>query len=189
MGRPDTYVSRSALGWGPSPADYANPTRGLVIHYDSSNLGLASKPHSSSVQYWKNTRSFHTGPSRGCADTAYTCFACPRGYSQAGRGSRKTQAAQPGANPTYHSSTRAGGPAADPATAQIDAVRRLRKWLMADYGVSGTVKGHRDFISTSCPGNQAYALVKNGTFSKEPGASTGGMEDDMVGLRKGDQGE
>lgn len=189
MGRPDKYVSRSDLGWGPSPADYANPTRGLVIHYDSSNLGLASKPHSSCVQYWKSTRSFHTGPSRGWADIGYSFFACPHGYILEGRGIRKVQAAQPGGNSTYYSCTLSGGPSENPTAAQIDAVRRLRKWLMADYGVSGTVKGHRDFISTSCPGDKAYALVKNGTFSKEPGASTGGMEDDMVGLSKGDQGE
>src|SRR5690625_7221544 len=34
--------------------------------------------------------------------------------------------------------------------------------------ISGTVLGHRDFIPTSCPGNKAYALVKDGTFTKAP---------------------
>lgn len=188
MARPANFVSRSDLGWGASPAAYANPTSGLVIHYDSSNLGLAGKPHSACVTYWKNTRSFHVN-GNGWADIGYSFFCCPHSYILEGRGIRKTQAAQPGGNTTYYSCTLAGGPSEDPTSAQIDAVRRLRKWLMDDYGVAGTVKGHRDFISTSCPGDKAYALVKNGTFGKAPGDATGGMEDDMVGLREGDSGE
>ena len=188
MPRPAKYVPRSDLGWGPSPAAYANPRSGLVIHYDSSNTRLASKPHSACVTYWKNTRSFHTGPARGWADIGYSFFACPHGYVFEGRGLKKTQAAQPGGNSTYYSVTLAGGPAEDPTEEQIGAVRALRAWLM-EKGVAGTVKGHRDFISTSCPGDRLYALVKNGTFSKAPGAGVGGMEDDMVGLKEGDSGE
>lgn len=178
MPRPTKYVSRSDLGWAPSPAGYANPKKGLVIHYDSSNLGLADKPHSACVTYWKNTRSFHTGPSRGWADIGYSFFACPHGYVLEGRGLFKTQAAQPGGNTTYYSCTLAGGPS-DPITpAQINAVRQLRQWLMEPASsISGAVKGHRDFISTSCPGDAAYALVKDGTFATAP---TGSTEEDDV---------
>ncbi|MFW5415220.1 N-acetylmuramoyl-L-alanine amidase [Nocardiopsis sp. CNT-189] len=118
--------------------------------------------------------------------TGNSFFACPHGYVFEGRGLKKTQAAQPGGNTTHYSCTLAGGPSEDPTSAQIEAVRQLRAWLM-EKGVSGTVKGHRDFISTSCPGDKAYALVRNGTFSKPPGS--GSLEDDMVGLREGDSGE
>lgn len=71
MPRPDRYMSRSDLGWGPSPAARANPRSGLVVHYDSVDQRLAGKPHSECVAYWKRTRSFHTGPSRGWADIGY----------------------------------------------------------------------------------------------------------------------
>ncbi|WP_051065541.1 N-acetylmuramoyl-L-alanine amidase [Nocardiopsis potens] len=118
--------------------------------------------------------------------TGNSFFACPHGYVFEGRGLKKTQAAQPGGNTTYYSCTLAGGPSEDPTSAQIEAVRQLRAWLM-EQSVAGTVKGHRDFISTSCPGDKAYALVRNGTFSKPPGS--GSLEDDMVGLREGDSGE
>jgi peptidoglycan hydrolase-like protein with peptidoglycan-binding domain len=59
---------------------------------------------------------------------------------------------------------------------------------MDDHGVSGTVLGHRDFISTSCPGDRAYALVKDGTFTAPPGAIPVGS-DPLIGLKKGDSGE
>src|SRR5690606_7733450 len=59
------------LGWGNSPAAAANPKLGLVIHYDGSNQNLAAKDHSACINYWKNTRSFHTGPARGWADIGY----------------------------------------------------------------------------------------------------------------------
>ncbi|MFC3996806.1 hypothetical protein ACFOVU_12825 [Nocardiopsis sediminis] len=122
--------------------------------------------------------------------TGNSFMACPHGYVLEGRGLYKQQAAQPGGNSTYYSCTLATGPS-DPITEeQIDAVRELRRWLMEpDTSISGTVKGHRDFISTSCPGDAAYAMVKDGTFAQPPGSGGGSLEDDMVGLREGDSGE
>ncbi|WP_431872941.1 peptidoglycan recognition protein family protein [Nocardiopsis eucommiae] len=183
MPRPSKYVSRSDLGWGSSPAEQANPRSGLVIHYDSSDQNLANKNHSSCVTYWRNTRSFHTGPSRGWADIGYSWMACPHGYVLEGRGLYRTQAAQPGGNSSHYSCTLATGPS-DPITPdQINAVRQLRQWLMEpDTSISGKVLGHRDFISTSCPGDKAYALVKDGTFAKAPGNTEG--DDDMPSHRR-----
>jgi hypothetical protein len=167
------FQSRSAFGWPASAAGRANPTKGLVIHYDGSNQGLARKAHSSCVAYWKSTRSFHMGPSRGWADIGYSFGACPHGYVMEGRGLGRVQAAQPGGNDTWYSVTLMSGPSEDPTPEQINAVRELRAWLMGK-GVAGAVRGHRDFISTSCPGDKLYKLVKDGTFAK---ASS--EEDDM----------
>lgn len=167
--QPDKLVWRSDLGWSPnSPAARANPKSGLVIHYDSSNQRLADKPHSACLTYWRNTRSFHTGPSRGWADIGYSWFACAHGYVIEGRGLFKTQAAQPGGNTSHYSVTLATGPSDTITNAQINAVRQLREWLMEPASsIAGTVKGHRDFIATSCPGEKAYKLVKDGTFRKK----------------------
>ena len=47
MGKPSNYVTRKDLGWSAaSPAGYANPRSGLVIHYDSNDQNLAGKNHS-----------------------------------------------------------------------------------------------------------------------------------------------
>lgn len=184
MALPENFVSRSDLGWGNTAASYANISQGLVIHYDSGNLGLANKPHSACVQYWHNTRAFHRGPQRGWADIGYSFFSCPHDYILEGRGLNRQQAAQPGGNATHYSVTLATGPAEEIPDAQINSVRRLRKWLIEDHDNHPRVLGHRDFIATSCPGDKAYALVTNGTFAQAPGAVTEGA--DLLGLKEGD---
>lgn len=169
MARPARYTTRSQLGWpATSGGNPASPRSGLVIHYDSANQGLADKAHSACEAYWKNTRSFHMGPSRGWADIGYSFFCCPHSYVLEGRGLDRAQAAQPGGNTSHYSVTLATGPGDAIPAAQINAVRALRAWLMGDQGVAGTVLGHRDFISTSCPGDRAYRMVQDGTFTKSP---------------------
>lgn len=161
-------VKRSAFGWGSSGASHAKPTRGLVIHYDGSNQGLAGKEHAACVDYWRRTRRFHMGAARGWADIGYSFGACPHGKVFEGRGLNRMQAAQPSGNSTYYSVTLMSGPDEDPTLAQIEAVRKLRAWLMGQ-GVGELVKGHRDFYSTSCPGDRLYRLIKNGAFARAPG--------------------
>lgn len=185
MARPTKYVTRSDLGWpSTSGGNSADPRGGLVVHYDSSNQSLASKPHSECIAYWQWCRRFHTGPSRGWADVGYSYFACAHGYVMEGRGPRREQAAQPGGNRTHYSVTLATGPTDTITEDQINAVRELRLHLMDDYRNAGTVLGHRDFTATSCPGDRAYALVTSGTFSQPPGAITEGA--DLLGLKEGD---
>ena len=171
-------VKRSAFGWGASAASYARPTRGLVIHYDGSDQGLAGKQHGACVDYWVRTRKFHMGSNRGWADIGYSFGACPHGMVFEGRGLDRVQAAQPNGNSTFYSVTLMSGPGEDPTPAQINAVRELRQWLM-DKGVGPLVKGHRDFFSTSCPGDRLYRLVRDGTFTKGA-VSTSNEEDDVA---------
>lgn len=176
-------VKRSDLGWGSSGAANAHPNRGLVIHYDGSDQGLAGKSHSACVAYWKNTRRFHTGPSRQWVDIGYSFGACPHGYVFEGRGLDRAQAAQPSGNTTYYSCTLMSGPGEQPTPAQIDAVRELRAWLMSK-GVGGLVKGHRDFFSTSCPGDHLYRMVRDGTFTRPASAAAHIEEDDDMATPK-----
>lgn len=171
-------VNRAEFGWGATAAGTANPTHGLVIHYDGSNQGLARKPHTACVTYWKNTRRFHMGPARNWADIGYSFGCCPHGIVFEGRGLGRIQAAQPSGNTTWYSVTLMSGPDEDPTPEQIDGVRELRAWLMGK-GVAGAVKGHRDFFQTSCPGDRLYRLVRNGTFSGPPTTKTTTKEDDV----------
>jgi len=107
----------------------------------------------------------------GWADIGYSYGVCPhsdssgKGYVLEGRGLRKEQAAQPGGNTTYYSVTLMLGEGEKPTDVQIKTVRELRAWLRGK-GVGAEVKGHKDFISTSCPGSILYKMVKDGTFSK-----------------------
>lgn len=162
-------MSRADLGWGPTPARAASPTKGMVVHFDGSNQGLADKSHSACLTYWRNTKAFHTGPSRGWKDIGYSWGCCPHGVILEGRGLDHEQAAQPGGNTTWYSVTFMSGPAEDPTADQLAAFGELRTWLMTKHGVGAAIKGHRDFIATSCPGDRLYRLVTSGALTDAKG--------------------
>ncbi|MFI5347889.1 MAG: N-acetylmuramoyl-L-alanine amidase [Elusimicrobiota bacterium] len=47
-----------------------------------------------------------------------------------------------------------------PTKAQLDAVAALGRYLIARYGIDpNSLKGHRDYKQTDCPGNLAYAKL------------------------------
>lgn len=165
---------RSSFGWGATSAGYAPCRNGLVVHYDGSNQGLAGKAHSACRSYWKSTRRFHMGSARGWLDIGYSFAVCPHGYVMEGRGWQRQQAAQPGGNSTWTSVTFMSGPSEHPTSAQVTAFRELRAWLRGK-GLGAAVRGHRDFISTSCPGSVLYGMVKSGALI----AGAAGQEDDM----------
>jgi uncharacterized coiled-coil protein SlyX len=159
-------VGRAEFGWPASAAAVARPREGLVVHYDGADQGLARRAHADCVAYWKRTRRFHV-ETRGWVDIGYSFGACPHGVIFEGRGLDRAQAAQPGGNSTWYSVTLMLGPGEDPTPEQVDAVRQLRAWLMS-RGVRGAVKGHRDFVATSCPGDRLYRMVRDGTFTRSP---------------------
>lgn len=187
--------TRASFGWPATSAGVAPCRNGLVVHYDGapSPRGVATMAHEKCRQYWRNTRAFHMGPQRGWLDLGYSFGVCGHGVVFEGRGWGRAQAAQPGGNTTWTSVTVMLGDGEDPTVAQIDGVRQLREWLRGK-GLGAAVKGHRDFVSTSCPGSRAYQLVKDGTFTKAPAParSVDWMEAIMRNLpilRKGATGE
>ncbi|MDT0330775.1 hypothetical protein [Nocardiopsis lambiniae] len=115
--------------------------------------------------------------------TGNSFMACAHGHVLEGRGLYRVQAAQPGGNSSHYSVTLATGPGDGIPREQVEAVRRLRAWLMEPAtSISGKVLGHRDFVATSCPGDKAYRMVRDGTFARPPSYSEG--DDDMPGHRR-----
>ncbi len=175
------FEKRSSFGWGPSGAGPAHPRNGLVVHYDGANQGLATKEHEACKKYWRNTRVFHMGPSRGWSDIGYSFGVCPHGRVMEGRGVNRQQAAQPGGNSTWYSCTFMSGDKEQPTLNQMQAFRDLRSWLRGNYGISAAVTYHGKFISTSCPGDILRKMVLDGslvTGSLFPKPETT-IEDDM----------
>jgi len=166
---------RAVFGWPATAAGYAPCDQGLVVHYDGSDQGLAGRPHQACRQYWKNTRKFHMN-SRGWADIGYSFAVCPHGIVLEGRGWQRVQAAQPGGNTTWTSVTFMSGPNEAPTAGQIRAFKELRAWLRGK-GLGSGIRGHRDFISTSCPGDRLYRMVRDGTLT---GAPAKNWTEDMV---------
>ena len=182
---------RASFGWSAtSPAAYATPTLGLVVHYDGTNQGLAGRDHSACRAYWIRTRTFHTGPGRGWADIGYSYGCCPHGIILEGRGLNRAQAAQPGGNTTWYSVTFMSGPGEHPTAAQLRAFRQLRAYLMGSpRNVRGTVSYHGRFISTSCAGPILNGMVSSGAILRgEAGGENPPPAQGTRVLRVGDTG-
>ncbi|MFC9976177.1 peptidoglycan recognition family protein [Spirillospora sp. NPDC127200] len=167
---------RSVFGWPGTAAGTAPCRNGLVVHYDGADQGLAGKSHGACRTYWRNTRAFHMGPSRGWIDIGYSFAVCPHGVVMEGRGFGRVQAAQPGGNSTWTSVTFCSGDGERPTSEQVDAFKELRAWLRG-RGLGAAIRGHRDFISTSCPGSVLYGMVRDGSLTGSP------QEDDMPSVK------
>jgi peptidoglycan hydrolase-like protein with peptidoglycan-binding domain len=170
-------VRRLAFGWPElsSNIPHVKTDLGMIAHFDGESKLLPkveAHGHSACVAYWKQTRGFHMGPSRGWLDIGYAYMVCPCGFILEGRGYGRQQAAEaptPGklqnGNSRYVSCTFGLGPGEHPTAKQLEAWHDLRDWLLGK-AVDKAVYGHRDFTSTDCPGDVLYALVKNGTLRK-----------------------
>ncbi|MEV2279177.1 N-acetylmuramoyl-L-alanine amidase [Nocardiopsis sp. NPDC049922] len=166
-------LERSYFGWGTSGASYANPKRGIAVHYNGGATGLSEDAsHSKCVSYWKNTRRYHVY-GNGWADIGYSFGVCPHGYVFEGRGLNKTQAAQPGGNTTYYSVTFMIGGSEKPGEKHLRAWRDVRDYLFSK-GVRKVIKCHSDFIFTSCPGDYLRKLVRSGALLNGSGDSKPG---------------
>ena len=53
-----------------------------------------------------------------------------------------------------------------PTSAQTEALAQLCAWVANKWGIDpSTISGHRDHASTSCPGDNVYALIEGGTLA------------------------
>jgi len=155
---------RSSFGWPATAAKSAHPTKGLVVHFDGNDQHLEGREHEACRSYWKATRKFHMGPDRRWLDIGYSLAVCVHGIVLEGRGLDHVQAAQPGGNQTWYSCTFMSGPDEKPTEAQLKAFAELRAFLRGK-GLASAIKGHRQFVSTDCPGDILFAMVKSGTFT------------------------
>ncbi|MGW5877793.1 peptidoglycan recognition protein family protein [Nocardiopsis terrae] len=173
---------RSYFDWGSSGASVTYPSRGLVIHYNGPATNL--RTHSDCIAYWKRVRRDHMA-GNGWADLGYSWGACRHGEVFTGRGLHRYQAAQgtTRGNSEWYSVTLMLGGDEQPTEGHIQAVRDLRAYLMA-RGVGGAIRGHRDFVSTSCPGDVLYDLVLDGVFgAKGNGNPSSGGGSGMTSVR------
>lgn len=158
--------TRRTFGWPSTPARGAPCKNGLVAHYDGSPSprGVATMAHEKCREYWRWCRGHHMSTNRW-KDIGYSFGICGHGIVFEGRGFGREQAAQPGGNTTWMSVTFMLGKGEEPTDEQLATWLELRAWLRGK-GVAAAVRGHRDFVSTTCPGGPLYALVKDGSLRK-----------------------
>lgn len=138
--------------WSPDPM----PWRVTLHHTD----GRFTKDLDESRAEARFIQDFHMN-GRGWNDIAYHFLVDPQGEILEGRPLETLGAHTLGNNPgnvgivllgTYHA------PVNDmPTAAQLDAVARIGRFLVKRYGIDpATLKGHRDYKQTDCPGDLAY---------------------------------
>jgi hypothetical protein len=158
---------RSRESWNAAPPvqEYVQQTpKGVSLHhtgaYWSGNPGPA--------QYLRNIQHFHTGPQREWEDIAYHYLVDLEGVIWAGRPPTVR------GNPSiYYDPTGlvlisflGDFTSQQPSDAQLASAANTAAWLMKRFNMPTTaVTGHRDHAPTSCPGDNLYACLKDGSFA------------------------
>ena len=120
-------------------------------------------------QYLRNIQAFHTGADREWEDIAYHYLVDLDGVIWAGRPPTVR------GNPSiYYDPTGlvlisflGDFTVQEPTETQLTRSAETAAWLMKKYSMpSTTVTGHRDHAPTSCPGDNLYSVLQDGSFAK-----------------------
>lgn len=164
-------VKRSQWGakYGRGPTNITPEKGGVAVHYVGSGK-LTGIEHSKCAARVRGIESDHVN-GNGWDGIAYNFLACHHGYVFEGRGLGHRSAAQgtTSGNQNYYAVCALIGDKDTPGdtlkTALRDAIDYMRS---KDAG--SRLKGHRDFRSTSCPGNPLYKWV--GAGAPRPGETS-----------------
>lgn len=157
--------------WGARSARSVTPldraaVRFLVVHYSAMNAD-EQRAHADCAARVRGIQRFHMESDQlapgGGADVGYSWLVCKHGYVFAGRGLKRRQAATGPANGFSVAVCFLGDDSAgrdDVTPAGRRALRELVAFLQRNAPNLEGVRGHRDFMSTSCPGDELYRYVQ-----------------------------
>lgn len=169
---PAKYVSRS--GWGAKPP-LSRPTillasrvDTIVYHYTAAGSDEQAD-HANCASRVRGVQAFHQNV-RGWNDIAYSFLTCKHGYIFEGRGLENKSAA----TGVHNSHTLAVCFLGDDTVGRDDvtfagrqALVDITRWIRQRRPAAQGLKGHRDYMSTSCPGNELYDYIHSRTFSAQ----------------------
>lgn len=165
-GLPPQVRSREAWGAAAPAQPYVpQAPRGVSLHHTGAVWNGRPGPE----QYLRNIQHFHTGPQREWEDIAYHYLVDLDGVIWAGR------PATVRGNPSiYYDPTGlvlisflGDFTVQEPSEQQVNRAAETAAWLMKKYSMPNTtVTGHRDHAPTTCPGDNLYKLLQDGSFAK-----------------------
>jgi hypothetical protein len=169
------YVSRS--GWG-AKAPLSRPTvllasrvDTIVYHYTAANADEQAE-HRNCAQRVRGVQTFHQNV-RGWNDIAYNYLVCKHGYIYEGRGIENKSAATGVHNGHTLAVCFLGDDTLDRDDVTIagrQALVEISRWIRQRRPAISKYAGHRDFMSTSCPGNELYTYIHSKTFALQVAA-------------------
>ena len=163
---PPNVRSREAWGAAPPVQPYVPQTpKAVSLHHTGAHWGGNPGPE----QYLKNIQHFHTGPQREWEDIAYHYLVDLDGVIWAGR--PPTVRGNPSIyyDPTGLVLISFLGDFSyqEPNEAQLKSSAETAAWLMKKFNMpSTTVTGHRDHAPTTCPGDNLYHVLQDGSFAR-----------------------
>ena len=161
-----TFITRAQWGARPPKSNGntigAHPL-GVAVHYSAANLG--SSPDSLCDDKVRGIQNYHIDHN-GWADIAYSFLVCPHGNVFEGRGTGRGSAANgtTSANLNWYAVCALGGPKDTPSVLMLAGIGTAIG-LCRKAGAGARVIGHRDLVSTACPGAALYAYVNAGRWN------------------------
>lgn len=165
-----TVVTRAQ--WGAvAPRNVSNNITpgngGVAIHHVGKGL-VARSDHADCAAQVRGIQSYHMG--KDWADIAYTYLVCVHDYIFVGRGKNVRTAAN-GSNSGNQNWYAVCGLVGDEDTLGeklIDAYKSAIVDLRTSGGAGRGITGHRDHVSTTCPGDELYQMVNDGALTPGP---------------------
>ena len=190
LGVIEHWVSRAAWDADDPDCSDALPVSGVnrvFVHYTAAEADRQML-HSNCAGRWKAVQDFHLN-GRGWCDIAYTIGVCRHGFAHEGRGFGKKTAATGPCNGDSYAVVFMGhdkvgrddvGSAGRETIAECVAeIERRKKGVVQ-------VKGHRDCMPTSCPGDELYTWIRSPAFRRLVNAQkVGGQLIDVWQCRAG----
>lgn len=170
--------SAKTVGIPSSIGSYGTPRLGVTVHYIGASH-VSRGPHSECRKQVRGWHNYHKN-GNGWAGIGYNFLICHHGIVMTGRGVNRVGAHNSTANSTYQGVCFMIGGNQQPTSAQLKGFRDLLTWMRALGVNTSNIKGHRNHISTSCPGSVLYARVTSGNWGSggsvtpSPGGGGGG---------------
>lgn len=139
----------------------ASAVKHLVIHYSASDADEQAD-HANCAGRVRGIQNYHMD-GHGWNDIAYNWLVCKHGYIFRGRGWGVRSAATGPANGYTVACCFLGDDTAnrdDVTSSGREAILEVRRFVVAHAPNYQDVKGHRDFMQTTCPGDQLYQWLQ-----------------------------
>lgn len=156
-------ISRSAWGarYGRGGTNITPGNGGVTVHYEGGGK-ITGRPHTQCAARVRAIESYHVN-GNGWAGIAYTMLVCEHGYVLEGRGLRHRTAANgtTSGNQNWYAVCALIGDKDPTGDDLLNGIRDAIDYLRMN-GAGRKVNGHRDHLSTSCPGSKLYAWAGKG---------------------------
>lgn len=161
----DDIVCRDAWGARKPRGEFVrHRVRRLTVHHSA----LMLRDNRDAPQQLRDIQTLHQRI-RGWPDIAYHVVIDRHGNVYRGRPSWARGDTATGYDPTGHFLVMCEGNFSEQRIPemQVAALVDVLAWAAHRFDVSpGTIRGHRDYAATACPGTTLYALIENGSIRR-----------------------